>query len=103
MRHRLLMARAVGLFIVAVLVAGCGVSTAHGNSATRQTAHSPAPSATPTPASLPALAWRTRTLSSGYTGWAISPADGRRLWACVPVQGSDSSFTIWASRDKAAT
>ena len=103
MRHRLLKTPTIGLFIVAVLVAGCGVSTAHGVGAARQAAHSPAPSTTPTPASLPALAWRTRTLPSGYTGWAISPADGRRLWACVPVQGSDSNFTIWASRDEAAT
>lgn len=102
MRYRLLNIPTVGLLIVAVLIAGCGVTAVHGNGATHTT-HQSTPSATPTPATLPALDWRTRTLPPGYVGWAISPADGSIAWACVPLQGSRSGFTVLESRDEAAT
>jgi hypothetical protein len=102
MRLRLLTAPVVGLLVVAVLIAGCGVTTLHSNGATHAI-HQSAPAATPTPAILPALGWQTRTLPSGFVGWTISPANGRIAWACVPVQGSHSSFTILESRDEAAT
>lgn len=83
-----------GVIIIAlVLVAGCGISTSHGASAST-TKYA-------TPIATPALVWQKRLLPPNAAGWAISPVNGRDVWACAPDQGDN--FTIWASHDAAAT
>jgi len=81
------------IIITLLLVAGCGISTSHGAD-TSTTKHT-------TPTATPALVWQKRLLPPNAAGWAISPVNGRDVWACVPDQGGN--FTVWASKDAAAT
>jgi hypothetical protein len=69
------------------------------------------PRPTPT-ATVPPLTWRQATLPSGYAlpglnapdnGFAVSPADGQRAWACAPIANQPGAFTLWATRDGATT
>lgn len=84
----------VALIITSLLlVAGCGISTSHGAD--------PSTAKHTTPTAMPTLVWQKRLLPPNAAGWAISPVNGRDVWACVPDQGGN--FTIWASHDAAAT
>lgn len=91
MRHRLNKTLWVGLIVIALLVAGCGVG-AQGMS-TAQTSVSPTVK--------PALTWQKRALPPNAVGWDISPATGRDGWACMPAPGG--GFTVLATHDAAVT
>jgi hypothetical protein len=91
MHHRLNKTLWAGLIVVALLVAGCGVS-AQSTSTTRTSV---------SPTAKPALTWQKRALPPNAVGWDISPVTGRDGWACVPAQGG--GFTILATHDAAVT
>lgn len=61
---------ALMLFIITLLVAGCGVTT----SRDKVSAVRPA-----TPTAAPSLAWQKRSLPSGVAAWTISPIDGQHV------------------------
>lgn len=97
MRERVMGGILLGLAVVALRLAGCGVvSTSVGRKSAPVSA---------TPTATPALAWHQAALPSGFDpqhwGLAKSPVDGHDLWLCAPAQRDD--FTIWASHDAAAT
>jgi hypothetical protein len=84
------------------LLAGCAQS-----GGARPAAANHQATATPTP-----LTWRQAALPEGYTppgpanhfsGFDISPADGRTAWACAPNASTPGRFTLWATHDAAMT
>lgn len=97
MRERVRGGSWIGLAVLTLLLAGCGVVAANPGGGP-VSGHA-------TPTAVPALAWRQATLPAGFDpqhwGQAVSPVDGRDAWLCAPGQGDD--FTIWATHDTAVT
>jgi hypothetical protein len=82
------------VLIITLLVAGCGITT----SRDKVSAVRPA-----SPIATPSLAWQKRSLPDSNAAWTISPIDGQHEWACAPIPGTFSGFTVWESQDGAVT